>query len=104
MRKAGTSDPPNGLLPLVSLILLLVVNLDFARMEALLLAGLLLGAWLARKRVHWTARPPGWCAPLRQRNGKLSLVPCRYLVGSFRYECVGWRYRPTVLRMVPEGV
>jgi hypothetical protein len=76
MRKAGTPHPLNGLLLIVPLICLLTFkNIDFVRMEALLLGLLLLGAWFARKGVYWTAQPPEWCAPLR-RWSRGALLAC----------------------------
>lgn len=92
MRQTGTPDPFNGLLLLVSLILLLLVNLDFVRLEALLLGVLLLGAWFARKRVHWTARPPGWCAPLRRwsRNPLLACTLPAVVSAALRLALLPW--------------
>lgn len=48
------------------LICLLAVNLDFMRWEALILGLALAVLWIARGRLTLTAKPPGWCAPLRR--------------------------------------
>jgi hypothetical protein len=76
MRRATTTHPANGLLLILPLLCLATLkNIDFLRLEALLLGLLLLGVWFARRHVHWTAGPPEWCAPLR-RWSRNALLAC----------------------------
>ncbi|HEV2202229.1 MAG TPA: hypothetical protein VGR73_20615 [Bryobacteraceae bacterium] len=75
MRHPSTPHSANGLLLLILPICMVALQgIDYLRVEALLLGCALLGAWWARRQLHWTPRPPGWCAPLRRwsRNPALA--------------------------------
>jgi hypothetical protein len=76
MRRAATPHPANGLLLILFVLsVAALTNIDFLRLEALLLGLLLAGAWFARLHLDWTAGPPQWCAPLR-RWSRNALLAC----------------------------
>jgi hypothetical protein len=66
MRHPNTPHPANLLLLILPIGMIALQGIDYLRLEALLVGFALLGTWWARKQLHWSPRPPAWCAPLRR--------------------------------------
>jgi len=76
MRVSQTFNPVNCLLLIPAAVFLLVMRyVDFVRIELAALGVVLLGVWLARNKLVWSARPPEWCKPLR-RWSRMPLICC----------------------------
>lgn len=75
---------------------LAVVNIDFGRLELALLALALGMVWIARRRLHWTARPPAWCAGLRRvsRNPIFACSIPAILSAALRLALLPWIPEP----------